>query len=335
MRLLIAIALTVVPAVLYPPGADVIRSVGGLAAHLAGAIDEISACQVSTEGDFLIFDRRAHTVYSAAPNADALHIVVRIGMEPGRILRPSAFDSSPDGTFVIADSPDGRPRIQFFLDNGEPRGGFTLSGRAVPQITLGDTVLSGIGSLTYTGHSLLVSQPEIGALVTEYSLNGDTVRTFGDLRPTGQESDHDVHVALNGGIALTIPQGGYYFVFASGVPMFRKYDAQGRLIYERHVEGIELDPRLQNMPTSWQKRRIGGDELPIVPATVRTAAVDPEGNLWISLALPYTYVYDSNGDKQRTVQFRAAGVLAANGLFFTKNARVLVAPGCYLFPRSR
>ncbi len=335
MRLLLAIALVVAPAAFTRPPADVIRSVGGLPAHLAGAVDEIDACHLSPDGDFLMFDRRAHTVYSAAPRADTVRIIVRIGAEPGRILRPSAFDSAPDGTFVIADSPGARPRVQFFLDNGEPRGGFTLPGRAAPQITLGDRVLSGIGSLTYTGHSLLVSQPEIGALVTEYSLNGETIRTFGELRPTGQEADRQVHVALNGGIALTDPRGGYFFVFMSGVPMFRKYDAQARLVYERHVEGIELDQLLRSMPTTWPTRRIGGDELPVVPATVRTAAVDPDGNLWISLALPYTYVYDANGDKQRTVQFRAAGLLAANGFFFTKDARVLVTPGCYLFPRSR
>ena len=31
---------------------------------------------------------------------------------------------------------------------------------------------------------------------------------------------------------------------------------------------------------------------PLVPAMIRTAAVDPDGNLWISLVAPYTYVYD-------------------------------------------
>lgn len=111
-------------------------------------------------------------------------------------------------------------------------------------------------------------------------------------------------------------------------------DAEGRLIFERHVEGIELDQFVRGLPTMWPKRKVGGDELPIVPATVRTAAVDPDGNLWISLAVPYIYVYDSNGDKRRTVQFRAAGVLAPSGFFFTKDARVLVTPGCYLFLRS-
>ena len=64
---------------------------------------------------------------------------------------------------------------------------------------------------------------------------------------------------------------------------------------------------------------------------IRTAAVDPGGNLWISLIAPYTYVYDTNGDKVRTIQFRGAGILTPVGFFFTKDDRLLVSPGCYAF----
>ena len=64
---------------------------------------------------------------------------------------------------------------------------------------------------------------------------------------------------------------------------------------------------------------------------IRTAAVDPAGNLWISLTAPYTYVYDSAGDKRRTLQFRAAGIVAPTSFFFTRDGRVLITPGCYAF----
>src|SRR5574338_1702439 len=75
-----------------PPHAEVLRSVGGLPAHLAGAIDEISACHLAPDGAYLVFDRRLHAVYTAAPGADAPRRIVQIGAEPGRILRPIAFD---------------------------------------------------------------------------------------------------------------------------------------------------------------------------------------------------------------------------------------------------
>lgn len=307
------------------------RSIGGLPAHLAGAFDEISACHVAPSGEYVIFDRRAHAVYTAARGADVPKRIVQIGSERGRIIRPSAFDSAADGSFVVADAPGDQQRLQFFLPTGAELGGFVLPGRGVPQITLGDLVLSGLGALEYTGETVLISQPEVGALVTEYLLSGTVLRLFGELRPTGQEKDLAVHRALNVGIVLLNPKGGYYFVFLSGVPMFRKYAADGTLVFERHIEGIEVDSYIARMPTVWPRRRSGPTELPIVPAAVRTAAVDRDGNLWIALVSPFTYVYDSSGDKRRTVQFRAAGIISPTSLFFTRDKRLLISPGCYTF----
>jgi hypothetical protein len=329
IRLLATIALAI--ALAAPSTADVEerRAVGGLAAHLAASFEEIAACQLSASGDYVIFDRRAHAVYTVGRGADAPKRIVQIGSESGRIIRPTAFDSATDGSFVIADAPGDRQRVQFFFPTGATLGGFTMPGAGVPQITLGNLVLSGLGTLEYTGQSVLISQPELGSLVVEYLVTGTPLRTFGQLRLTGQEKDPAVHAALNVGITLVDPKGGgYYFVFLAGVPMFRKYDAAGKLVFERHIEGIEVDPFLEQMPTTWRRRP---GEIPIVPAIVRTAAVDRDGNLWISLAVPYTYVYDSTGDKRRTLQFRAAGVIAPTSFFFTRDRRVLVTPGCYAF----
>src|SRR5207244_8478655 len=103
-------------------------------------------------------------------------------------------------------------------------------------------------ALDYTGKSILVSEPQTGALVTEYGLDGKVIRTFGELRKTGQEADHEVHLALNGGMALAIPGGGYYCVFIGGVPLFREYAAQGELLFERHIEGIEVDELIKTLP---------------------------------------------------------------------------------------
>lgn len=312
---------------------DQLRSVGSLPAHLAGAFTEIGACHMTSGGDYLIFDRRAHAVATAARGADAPRVIVQIGVERGQILQPSAFDSAPNGTFVIADGPGGRQRIQLFSDTGSARGGFAMPRQQMPQFTIGDIVVSGVASLKYTGERILLSQPETGGLVTEYNLIGHPLRTFGELRPTGQEHDRPVHVALNLGLVLTIPDGGYYYVFLSGIPMFRKYDTLGKLVFERHIEGAQVDPYLRNLPTTWARRRPSSDEFPLVFPTVRAAAVDPDGHLWIALAVPYTYVYDSDGDKRRTLQFRGAGILTPTRFFFTKNNRVLVTPGCYEFAR--
>jgi hypothetical protein len=85
------------------------------------------------------------------------------------------------------------------------------------------------------------------------------------------------------------------------------------------------------MPTQWPARRIAEREVPYVSPTIRAAAVDAEGQLWIALNVPYTYVYDTQGDKVRTVQFSATGVLQPTSLSFTRSGRLLVTPGCYEF----
>jgi hypothetical protein len=308
-----------------------LRSTGGLPAHIAGAFEQPLGFQQSDAGQYFIFDRRAHAVYTVA--ADAPKKLVEVGAEPGRVIDPTAFDISPaDGSFVVADAPLRRQRIQFFAASGSRLAGFTLPSREVARVALDALVLNGIGSLQFTGDGVLVNQPDTGVLVSELSFYGETRRSFGQLRPTGQESNPDVHLALNAGLPLIDPTGGFYFVFVTGVPLFRKYDARGALVFERHIEGPEIDPYVQNLPTEWPRRRNGdGDLLPFVPPAIRAAAVDRQGRLWVSLTAPYTYVYDASGEKIRTVQFKGADVIAPNSLFFTRHGRILVTPGCYEF----
>ena len=47
--------------------------------------------------------------------------------------------------------------------------------------------------------------------------------------------------------------------------------------------------------------------------------------------VPYTYVYDRDGGKRWTLQFRAVGLIAPSSLFFGTNGRVLVTPGLFEF----
>jgi hypothetical protein len=316
-----------------PARVEVLKSTGGLPAHIAGLFAEAINFQQARDGAHYVFDRRAHTVYRIDESLSKAAKIVQIGQEEGRIIEPTAFDLDSGGMFVVADAPKNVERVQFFGPDGTRVGGFTLPGRAAPRITLGSVVLNGLGSLQFTGRSILMNQPESGALFMEFGLSGTPVRSIGLLRPTGHEADRDVHLALNVGMPLAHPKGGFYFVFQSGIPIFRRYDAQGKMLYERHVEGPELDGVVAAMPSSWPRRGGPGEgrELPLILPTVRTAAVDPSGDLWIALAVPYTYVYDSDGEKKRTVQFSAAGIVSPTSLFFASNGRLLVTPGCYEF----
>src|SRR4029079_4041877 len=134
------------------------RATGSLPAHVAAAFDEMAACTLSPAGEYLTCDTRARAVYTIAKGAEAPKRIVQIGSETGRIMRPTAFNSAPDGSFVVADAPGDQQRVQFFSATGTSLGGFTMPGRGVPQITLGDLVLSGLGTLEYTGQTVLISQ---------------------------------------------------------------------------------------------------------------------------------------------------------------------------------
>jgi len=325
---------------LAAPGAtarksEVLRSVAAIPAELAGKFREPIGFQQALSGQYFVFDRRAHTVYGIDEERTSVWEIVKIGFEAGRIIDPTAFSVEPNGTFVVADAPNGRERVQIFSAAGFRLGGFTLPGRSRPRVQFGGFVLNGIGSLQYTGSSILMSQPETGALIAEYTLSGGVNRTFGHLRTTSHEDDTELHLALNSGFPLIDPEGGFVFVFQTGQPMFRRYDRAGLLLYERHIEGREIDEAIAKLPTAWPRRTTSEGEKPLVTPTVRTAAVDPAGNLWVSfVAVPYTYVYDRDGDKIRTVQFRGAGVISPAGLFFGHNGRLLVTPGLYEFDRG-
>ncbi len=183
---------------------------------------------------------------------------MQIGAEDGRVIEPSAFDVAFNGSFAVADAPNRRERVQIFDAAGVRTGGFLLPGQGAARVVLGTLALNGVGTLAFTGRSLLMSHPETGWLITEYGLAGTPIRSIGRLRKTGHEADRDLHLALNAGIPLADPKGGFYFVFMAGQPVFRKYDASGELIYERTIQGREIDPVIAAIPDRWPRRGPGG-----------------------------------------------------------------------------
>jgi hypothetical protein len=335
MRALLPVTLVLVLLAIAPGEAlrvEALRSIGGLPPHIAGGFREAVAFHQGPDGTYYVFDRRAHAVFAVDAARGAVRTLVDIGQEDGRVIQPKGFDVSSDGRIVVADAPRNRQRIQVFDPAGTRQAGFYLQGQPAAQVVVDNLLLNGTGSVNFTGSRLLLSHPESGALVTAYTPAGYPTLTFGQLRPTGFESDRELHLAHNAGLPLGDPTGGFYFVFLTGRPVFRKYSADGTLLWERHIEGVEIDGLLDAQPTSWPRRRVEDREVPFVAPVIRAAAVSPRGELWISLAVPYTYVYDAQGDKIRTVQFYGAGLVSPTSLSFGRSGTVLVTPGCYEFP---
>jgi sugar lactone lactonase YvrE len=312
-------------------GPDVLRSVDAIPASVAGRFRDPSGFERSSSGQYFVFDRRSQIVYGVDTRGNSAWEIVHIGNEPGRILNPFAFAVAADGSFAVADAPSNQERIQIFTPAGFRTGGFTLPGKPRARVVLDGLVLNGIGSLQYTGTSIYLSQPDTGSLVTEYTAAGAPLRSFGELRRTGHEDDPALHAALNIGLPLVDPNGGFFFVFQTGEPAFRKYDARGRLVFERRIQGREIDDFVNRLPSLWPRRDSAGGEIPFIAPTIRAAAVDASGRLWTSFTEPVTYVFDTEGDKVRAVQFRGAGPVSPNHMSFDEKGRMLVTPGLYVF----
>jgi hypothetical protein len=310
---------------------EMLRSTGSLPPHIVGGFEEAIDFQQDASGTYFVFDRRGHTVHTVDASKTASRKILEIGQEEGRVIQPTGFDTASDGRFVIADVPRAQQRVQTFDRAGKLLTGFFLPGAPAARVILGNMMLNGAGSVQHTGSTLLISHPEGGALFTEYSPGGYAQRSIGRLRTTGFEDDREVHIAMNAGFPLVDPTGGFYYVFITGRPIFRKYSESGALVLERHIEGRELDGVLESQPTRWPRRRVQDREVPFVAPVIRAASVSPAGELWVSLGVPYTYVYNIDGDKVRTVQFTGAGLINPTSLFFSRTGKLLVTPGCYEF----
>jgi len=316
-----------------PGRVQVLRSIAAVPPEIVGELREPIAYVQADNGRYFILDRRGHGVYALDRERTGAWRVVSVGAERGHILEPVGLGLDPVlANFVVVDMPDNRPRLQRFEAGGTPLGGFFLPGSDTEPLTIAGVTVSGPGAFAYTRQTLLVSAADSGALVKVHGMAGEPLRSFGTLRPTGQEGDPEVHRALNAGIPVPAPDGASYFVFQCGVPSFRKYDAGGKLLFERHIEGPEVDALVQALPTTWPRKKTAtGRVVPLVVPSVRAAAVDRAGNLWVSLLVPYTYVYNPQGERIRVVQFRGAGILSPTSLYFTNDGRLLVTPGCYEF----
>lgn len=332
------VAALVLPGAAQPqaPGAKAatpvrLESVRALPAHLAGEFEEPAGFAVQPDGRFLIFDRRRHAVFTVDAARTAVTRRVDIGSETGRLLRPTAFDVHRDGRFVVADAPGLRPRISVFSADGTLFNYFEVGGTSRPRITIGNVVLNGIASTRLLDDTLLFNLPEQGGLVSEYSLAGTAVRTFGALRPTGHEHNRDVHLAMNAALPVPAPDGHVYVVFLAGPPTFRKYARDGRLVFERAIQSRRLDPHVLTLPNEWPMRSVDGLVYPLVMPMVRAAAVDPAGRLWIATLTSHVYVYDADGEKVATYQLIGAGPLLPDMMWFAPDGRLLVSPGLYEF----
>jgi len=123
------------PSTLFPPTSSPVR--------------EPTDFEQASSGQYFVFDRRGHAVYASTPPGP---VRGRSCRSPGGRSDHRADRLQPlsNGTFVVADAPDGRERVQLFTSEAPGSRGSPLRARGA-RVVIGTVVLNGVGSLQYTG----------------------------------------------------------------------------------------------------------------------------------------------------------------------------------------
>ena len=92
MRLSLAAALIAAASFAPPSGVavEVLTPTNALPAHLSGQFGDPIGFVQATTGEYLVLDRRAHTVYRIDAKQTSVTQVLQIGFEEGRVLGPGA-----------------------------------------------------------------------------------------------------------------------------------------------------------------------------------------------------------------------------------------------------
>ena len=140
-------------------------------------------------------------------------------------------------------------------------------------MTLGGLALDGVSTLAFLGNGIALNQPETGCAhhrVRARRHAGPQHRRAARDRPRSRSAAAPRHEHRDSAAASR--RAATSSCSLAGAPMFRRYDAKGALLFERVMQGRELDPIIEQMPKTWPRRTIDGKELPLVVPTVRAAA---------------------------------------------------------------
>jgi DNA-binding beta-propeller fold protein YncE len=251
----------------------------------------LSAYDVATHGGrYYVSDMRGNRVLVFDGDMRLERSIGTIGSGPGRLIHPGYLDVSGGGTLYVQDG--GNERIERFTPDGRYAGEF-------PTPFLYEGFAVGRHEEVYLG------QPENGHLVTVYSETGKVTGGFGELKKFSDvygaefaEKDTLYERGINRVRLSTDKEGNVYVSFMLA-PLLQKYSPDGRLLFERRLEGPEVDRvtnvLLQHPPEKFLSFAKDGFEERIV-------ALDPisdpkTGNIYVLLADGSIYVADREGRK--------------------------------------
>lgn len=245
-------------------------------------------------GDLLYAtDRALNRILVLDRKFEIVRSIGSIGSGPDRLFRPGQIDVSGDGIIYVQDG--GNERIQAFALDGTHVGGFNVNGY--------------MGFAAGAGNEIYLGQPENGSLVSVYSRTGKSLRSFGRLKKYSEVygaevayKDEQYNLAINR-VRLFVDRDENIVVSFMFAPIIQKYTRRGDLLFEKRLEGPELD-RLVAMFLSKSDESyltISPDGFPARVIALEGIA-RPDGNLNVVLVDGSVYVADKDGNKVSIVR---------------------------------
>ena len=247
----------------------------------------LSAYDVATyQGKYFLTDIDGNRLFVVNSKMEVEREFGRIGSAPGRLFHPGYLDIGGDGTVFVEDG--GNERIVKFDEKGQYAGEFRVNAFQ--------------GMAVDTQNQLYLGQPEEGKLITVYSSTGTKLRSFGQLKKyseiygdANRDKDVTYKTALNR-VRLATDKDGNLYVSFMIVPLIQKYSPDGTLVFERRLEGPEIDHLMEAI----HKRRYIATKVDGVD--VRIIALDPvidpaNGSILVPLVDGSIYVADREGNK--------------------------------------
>jgi hypothetical protein len=247
----------------------------------------LSAYDVAAyQGKYILSDFKGHRILVVGDNMQVEKEFGRIGSGPGRLFHPGSLDVAGDGTIYVQDG--GNERIVKFTSDGHHLGDLPLSDFA--------------GFAVGPRNELYLGQPEEGHLITVYSSSGKKLRSLGQLKkfseiygPEFAEKDLPYKTAFNR-VRLSTDADGNIYVSFMLTPLLQKYSPAGELLFERRLEGPEID----RLMAAIQKQKYIGTMSD--GADARIVALDPviepsSGNILVPLVDGSIYLADRDGKR--------------------------------------
>jgi hypothetical protein len=213
-----------------------------------------------------------------------------IGSAPGRLFRPGAIDVSEDGIIYVQDG--GNERIQSFRIDGTHLAVFSTE--------------QYMGFAAGSEGEIYLGQPENGALISVYSRDGKRLRSFGQLKLYSDlhgEQFKDQNEEFSNGInrvRLSVDKDGNILVSFMLIPLIQKYTRNGQLLFERKLEGPEIET-LTQAPGGRLTMSMDGFTQEIIALE---AVPRPNGEIGVVLTDRSIYIADQSGKRLRVLHPR-------------------------------